>query len=688
MRPFAGLRVLDAASMVAGPFAAQLMRWLGADVVRCTVDDPVLDLPGGRDLSDYVNDGKAAGGLTFDGVDVLVCDWTPSEQRARGIDLSRLAEDGVVVACVTAHGLTGPDREAAGCELTAYHGGGEGATLPSENVHRLAPERPPVRAGLFLADFDAGFTAAAAIAGALVGRERGGGGALIDIAIREVEVGLNRTTLSRSWFENVRLDRTYRGYDYAGALRCTDGWVCVRPVEHPHWVAFCCELERPDLIDDPRFATRQLRFDNADALTVELEGFTTTHPRSEVRRRLLRAGCPGGPFLSPRELLTDEAFGSRGLLGEIAGGRAPVRAFHLDEGAAPSGHGLPELNRDLPLDGLRVVDLTWVAAGPYATLLLGFLGADVIRVESASRPDIFRRAQDGSDDLDSSIRFADLNQAKRSIELDLKDPADLDRLKDLIRDAHVLVENYRPGVRDRLGLADETLHRLNPDLVILALSGFGGAKRTLDADRPGYASVFNAESGLGHMTGWPDLPPSDVRDTNDLRAGTNGAFAVLASLYSVARGGGGVVIDVCARDSLVVVQGHLLLAASRGADPIRSGNAMGERDDYGVFPAKDGRYVAVAGATATEVAAAPAGEVVARLRERGLPASLVADGTDLLDDPQLAARGLIRVVDHPRLGPVRLVGEPWVMGHRRTFRPPPCLGEHTAEVLGAKEPVT
>ena len=204
-----------------------------------------------------------------------------------------------------------------------------------------------------------------------------------------------------------------------------------------------------------RFHNRLRRYDNADELTGELESWTRIHSREQVRAVLLAAGCPGGPFLSPGDVLADKAIGSRELFGEIdRGGMAPVRGWRRTRLSAGDPPQWPvHANPALPLQGLRVIDLTWVAAGPYATELLAFLGADVVRVESRSRPDIFRRSQDNPDaDLDSSVRFMDLNQAKKSVVLDLKKPADCQVLLDMVATAHVVAENFRPGVRERLGL--------------------------------------------------------------------------------------------------------------------------------------------------------------------------------------------------------------------------------------------
>ncbi|MDT3439844.1 MULTISPECIES: CoA transferase [unclassified Pseudofrankia] len=745
-RPLARVRALDTGRWVAAPWCAQVLSWLGADVSRLEPPggDPLLALADGpastaRCLYDDANRGKHARTASTPeeyarllragaaAVDVLVDDHTPAELAALGVDLADLTRrhPALVIVSVTGHGLTGSAADRPASELTAYHAGGEGATLPSENVYRLFPDRPPVRAGRFLADHDAGLTAAVGALAALAGRRRRGTGDVVEVAGDQVERGLNRTTLSRAWFEGRDYDRTYRGYDYAGALRCLDGWVAIRPVEERHWRSFCQVLGRPELADDPRFADRGRRYDNATVLTHELESWTSTVTREAVRRVLLEAGCPGGPFLEPGELAADPAIASRGLFGPVVGGGvAPTRSFLVrpaEKHAARAGEGAtpPALSAGrLPLSGLRVVDLTWVAAGPYATELLAFLGADVVRVESPTAPDLFRRdmANAGAD-LDSSIRFMDLNQAKSSVLADLKSPAGRERVLRLVEAADVLVENYRPGVRDRLGLCDETLRVHRPDLVILSLSGFGAD--ALDADRPGYASVFNAEGGLGAMTGYPDAPPSDIRDTNDLRAGTNGALGVLAGLLHAWDGGGGVTVDAAARDALVVLQGHLVLAASRGGRPLRAGNTVEFAAPYDCFPTLDRRWVAVAARTDEEWAALAdllgpaaadpalrasrarvarraevdalvaaytsrhdAASLVARMTAAGVPAGLSAAASDLAADDDLVTRGALRGVEHPRLGQLTLVGSPFRLRScpDPVYPRPPLLGEHTDEI--------
>lgn len=733
------LAVVDVARGVAGPACAAHLATLGASVLRLPPPGDWLDgldtgpSSTGRCLRDACNRGKQVEGslavvdhaaqvreqaLT---ADVLVCDWNPARSIELGLSLDELRElnPRLVVVAVTPYGLDGPFADRPGSELTAYHAGGEGYLLPGGLVHLAVPERAPVRAGRFLADEDAGLAAALGAVMALLRREVSGAGDLVDVSILEVQLGEGRTTLGRAFFEGLDFDRTYAGYDYAGVLRCRDGWICVRPSEEHHWRSFTEVIGRPDLATDRRFATRNARFENGDALNIELERWTTTVDRSVVRQALLIAGCPGGPYLEPVEVLRDEAINSRDLWEDAPnGGAVPNRLFHVTAASQHSSsalrHRLADATGAGPLNGLRVLDLTWVAAGPYATELLAFAGADVIKIESRTQPDLFRRPLHADGDLDANIRFVDLNQGKRSLCLDLKSEAGREAVLRLAATCDLLVENFRPGVRDRLGLGDAELWNANPAMVVVALSGFGAASK--DADRPGYASIFSAESGLSAMTGWTDCPPADVRDTNDLRSGTLGALAAAAGLFSVARGGPATSLDVAARDALVLLQAHVLLQGSRGGTPSRCGNALDEAVPYGVFPTEDG-WLALSVRTEQEWTALRtvipglpdlgrdmrlerrdeidrlvsewtrlqgADHAAAGLCSAGVPAARSAPASALRVDPQLAARRALRPIDHPRLGELLAIGPPIRFASAppppRGERPP-LLGEHDCEVL-------
>jgi crotonobetainyl-CoA:carnitine CoA-transferase CaiB-like acyl-CoA transferase len=748
-KPLNGLGVLDLSGGVSGPFCSQLLLWLGARVTRVTGPEAdLLESLGtgadsmGRALNDYVNAAKetlaVATGAEFEEVvldqlpaaDIVVTDWSAGRWPRGSLSQASLAErfPRLVVVSVTPYGLTGPHAERPGTEATSYHAGSEGYLLPGGEIFEHFPDRPPVRGGRFLADYDAGLTAATGALAALVHRSVSGQGDLVEVSAQEVEIGLNRTTVSRALHEGVDYDRSYPGYDYAGVLRCLDGYICLRPSEESHWTSFCRVIGRMDLVEDPRFATRTARFAHGPELTAELERWTTTVDRAEVRKAINEAGTPGGPYLRPSEVLVDPAITSRGLIGpHPEGGSAPRGVFHTlaDERDADPGALYGRLEQGLhtgsgPLVGLRVLDLTWVAAGPYTTELLAFMGAEVIRVESRTRPDLFRRGLDDPSDLDGSIRFIDLNQGKKSIGLELKDPAQVEAFLDLVEQSDVVVDNYRPGVRDRLGLGDAALRRRNPAVAIVSLSGFGAT--ATDADRPGYASIFSAESGLSAMTGYPDAPPADIRDTNDLRTGTVGCLGVLAGLFTALEHRRGLSVDAAARDVLIALQGDALLEASRGGAPQRSGNTLDNCVPYDCYRSVDGQWVAIGARTpaewlglvdaidqialrspqfrdakarvasrsaidsavATWCSSQSAAAIVEQLSTHGVPAARSTPIGALRDDPHLVARQFFVPGSHPRFGDILFVGSPLRFAGTepptRAVRSP-LFAEHDAEFL-------
>lgn len=738
MDQLAGLVIVDVGRGAAAPSCGSYLARLGATVHRLRPpDDWLVDLDDGpqsigRCTADALDHGKScvdSNSLSDHArqvrralatADVLVCDWTPAREAQLGLRIEDLRSQypQLVVVAVTSYGRSGPDAERPGSELTDYHAGGEGYLLPGGLIHRAVPHRAPVRAGWFVADHDAGMAAAMGVVTALVARTSSDRGDEIDVSVVEVEMGLNRTTLTRAWFEGVDFDRTYEGYDYAGVLRCLDGWICLRPSEERHWSSFCEVIERPELATDPRFATRAARFENQDALNDALESWTRTVHRSVVRDAINAAGCPGGPYLEPHEVLEDPAINSRDLWSPAAtGGVFPARLYAAVEAVA-SGEAVGERlspSAAGPLAGLRVLDLSWVAAGPYASLLLAMAGAEVVKVESYRQPDLFRRSLNPEEGPDANIRFIDLNQGKRSLCLDLKSDVGREAVLRLASECDVVLENFRPGVRDRLGLSDTELRSRNPNLVAVSLSGFGAT--ATDASRPGYASIFSAEAGLSAMTGWPDCSPADIRDTNDLRAGTLAALAAVAGLWSLRDSGRTWSCDVAARDALIALQPGVFLQASRGGRPTRAGNALGRAVPHGVFKSSDDRWVAIAvrsdhewvGLTGavpglTQVRAAerfddrrhveeivsrwigerPADHVIRTLSGSGVPVAGSATAGDLRTDPHLARRQGVRVLVHPVMGELAVVGPP-VRFASAPVGPaaasPPLLGEHDWTVL-------
>jgi crotonobetainyl-CoA:carnitine CoA-transferase CaiB-like acyl-CoA transferase len=372
-----------------------------------------------------------------------------------------------------------------------------------------------------------------------------------------------------------------------------------------------------------------------------------------------------------------------------------------------------------PLEGVRVLDLSRVMAGPFCTLSLGDLGADVVKVEDPDKGDDTRAF--GPPFVDGvSTYFLSINRNKRSLAVDLKHPMGLEVVLSLARRADVVVENFRPGVADRLGLGSPVLRAQNPRLVYCSISGYGHRGDPDYVKLPGYDAVMQGQSGLSHLTGEPDRPPMRVGvPIADLLTGMTALQAILLALYTRERTGHGQHLDIAMLDATVQVLTHQATAhLVADGSPGRLGNRHASIAPYETFRAQDTyfnlavgtdgqflrlcellgqpalaqdpRFLRNAGrvehrAALVEVLAplfarSPASAWIAACAQEGIPAGPIADVGQALAHPQLAARGMVWQAEHPRLGPIRSVGSPLVCAPD-AVRPPPELGEHTQELL-------
>lgn len=344
-----------------------------------------------------------------------------------------------------------------------------------------------------------------------------------------------------------------------------------------------------------------------------------------------------------------------------------------------------------PLHGVRVIDLSRALAGPYATMMLADAGAEVIKVEPPGGDDSrgWLPHLDGGRD---STYFLSVNRGKRSVVLDLKDPDDADRLRWLVADADVLVENYRPGVLERLGLPIESLRRDNARLVTLSLTGFGAEGP--ESHRPGFDQIIQAEAGLMSLTGEPDGGPQRVGlPISDILAGMFGAYGVVSALHEREATGWAAHVDASLLSAVVgvhVFQGAGWLAA--GKEPVRTGNRHPSIAPYGVFGCADadiviavgseslwqrfataidldprtpgfatnaeriGRVEELTGMLETILAGQSAQDVLRRMDEAGIPAGRIRTVPEVYGWEQVRANGLVSELDHPRLGRVEVPG--------------------------------
>lgn len=373
-----------------------------------------------------------------------------------------------------------------------------------------------------------------------------------------------------------------------------------------------------------------------------------------------------------------------------------------------------------PLDRVTVLDVTRVLSGPYCTMMLADMGARVIKIEQPGRGDDTRGWGPPFQRGESSY-FLSINRNKESVTLNFKPAAGRRVLEALIARADVLVENFRPGTLERMGLGYAELAGRHPRLIYCSVSGFGqtGPRRL----EPGYDAVMQGEGGLMSITGAADGPPYRLGVAiADIVSGMFAAYGVAMALMARQRTGRGQLVDIGMLDSVAAVLTYqAAICFATGEAPKRLGNRHPTIVPYETFPASDGDLVVAVGNDelfqkfckllelpslaadprfATNKARVEAQDAlrpflidrlrtkpcqawIAALRDAGVPCGAVRDLQQVLADPQLLERAMVVAMDHPAAGPIKVLGTPvklWgTPGSLRT--PPPRLGQHTDEVL-------
>lgn len=373
------------------------------------------------------------------------------------------------------------------------------------------------------------------------------------------------------------------------------------------------------------------------------------------------------------------------------------------------------------LDGIRVLDLTRVLTGPYCTLMLGDLGAEIVKVELPGKGDDTRAW--GPPFLGGeSAYFLSVNRNKKSVTVNLKAEAGREIGLKLAARSDVLVENFAPGVAERLGLGYDDIAAVNPRIVYCSISGFGqgGPSR----DLPAYDIILQGLGGLQGITGEPGQAPVRIGvAVADIAGGMFAAYAVAAALLRRERTGKGERIDVSLLDAqlawLTYMAGYYF---ATGRDPERAGSRHPQIVPYQAFATADGyvnvavgndsifqrlcgaierpdlaqdaRYATNPARVSNRGALEPLLEKVfatrttadwlARLNEHGVPAGPVSRISDIVEDAQVRARGMVLTLDHAKAGGIRQFGQPFKTADERgPPTPPPLLGEHTDEVLAS-----
>jgi len=638
-----GLRVVEVSIGAGAAYAGRVLATLGAEVIVCEPDGgsplrrapPILSSTQTSAQFAYLSAGKrflsldrssAEGQIAFHellaDVDLLIEDCPLHRKQHEGFDQAQIAvrHRGLVHVSILPFGATGPKSHWKAEEVNLIHASGEGNLLPNGIAIEMFPNRPPLRIHGDFIGMNAGMAAVLGGLSALWARPAVGG-QFVDISMQECGAALALYTIQQlgDGFAERRQGRAYR---YGGVVPCRDGYVELITIEDKQWWSLVRLMGDPEWAFDEALRLPAERSKRGDEINGRIRVWAGMQSAQDLVDRGQALGVPIAKYSTPAEILNGAQERARQLFAscEIEGvghREMLVAPFHFDSGplrleparsvsltdvvparrpnaTAASSAALRAVSDlpDKPLAGVRVLDLTQHAAGPFGTHLLTQLGALCIKVESGEHPDIFRRAHPLYGRFEAAL-FAHVMTDKRSVRINLKRPQGIALLKRLIPHVDIVTENYRAGVMQRLGLDFETLRQLKPDLIMVSACASGQAGP--DAHFGGYAPLFGAWGGLGTLSGYADGPPLELRHAMDHAVGLTAASAALAALHGRRLTGAGTHVDLSAREVACALIGEALLQAAHGDEPQRVGNGHLGMAPYGVYPALgDDRWVSLA----------------------------------------------------------------------------------------------
>ena len=778
-----GIRVVELGQMVAAPWVGKLLADLGADVIK--VEPPTGDRARRRgpfrpgEGAQNGTGGEGIGGLfaalntnkrsvtadvsseggravledLLSEADLFLHDLAPPIASDAGLaaDELRSRHRSLVTMSITPFGQTGPYAHWRAEELQVVHGGGWGWLAPG-CVND--PDLPPLKPHGHQAAFQSAFAAACAALASVDRAQRCGHGEHIDFSTMAYVAGM--------------LEAAFIGWSYTGQnpsrlgarilnpwriLPTADGHIFLVCVEADQWERLKDLMGRPEWADMEIFDTVEGRYENEDLLHMWLGEWIAGQPVMELFHRGQAQRLAFAPVNTVAQMSEDPHLAAREFLvtydqpglGRITVPGAPSRlsnpwwsirspapalgehagaAFATSSACAASA-APTRPGGDRPLDGVTVADFTWVWAGPFCTLHLAHLGATVIKIESAARPDLGRRLPTYSihhdETLDTNGYFNQYGQGKRSITIDMSIAEGPALAKRLALSCDLVVSNYATGVMEGFGLGYEALAAQRPDVIVAAISGYGqhGPYKSY----MGYGPTTGPLSGLASLTGYPGGGASELGvSLGDPAAGIATAYALMAALVARRRTGEGQFIDTSMWEAATacIAEGWMETALT-GEQPKPMGNwdplmsphnvyrCIGDDDWVAVCCADDGEWQALAGeigldpadarfATAADRKANEVGldriiaawtsardqwAVTEQLQAVGVPAYPSLSPRSIEANPHLAARSLIERLDHPAVGQMSHIGIPWLLhdGSNGVRSPAPTLGQHTDEVL-------
>ncbi|OBK60922.1 CoA-transferase [Mycobacterium colombiense] len=770
MSALTGIRVIELAESVAGEYCGKLLADFGAEVIKIEAPKrgsatramaPVLaDGCEGSALFAYLNTNKRS--VVLDLGSAADTEWlhrliNTADAVIDGRATDRSARHPSVVLCsITPYGRGVASEFDNARSINVFHASGWGYHTPSHPD----VDKPPLQGpGRFLADYEAGLEAALCVASSLWGRLHTAQGESIDISQQAVLVSRADCILGRLVTGEVPADGERGDFDQAGPasfFACADGFVYLYMTSGAHWAGVKTLMGHPNWLDT--FEDDWLEFSVTAEKVASFQrgfaGWVAGLPKDEASERAQRLGVPLVPVNGAADLHHSPQYRHRGffqrvrhpVLGEAAYPTVPYAFSASPARIASAAPGLGEHTRSVlesvdsprarptvksaqlkpprdarggPLEGVRVVELTKVWAGPYAGKLLAMLGAEVIKVETAASPEEMRAY--GGTDINHAPYFLSINPEILSVDLDIKSAEGMARLRELIARSDIVINNLRPGAMERQGLGYQQLTEIKPDIISVSIKMWGNDGPM--GHQTGYAPCFAALAGPASLVGYPDGPPLGTSMRyGDSTVGAAAAYAAVVALLHRELNGAGQFVDVSAVETLSSMIGDCLLEQSLTGRPLGpSGNANPDMCPHGCYPCADGGWITVAVANDAEwrrlceaLGAPPmadepryatcearhrhaealdadlarltrgqdAERLAERLRAAGVPAAKSATAVDVIADQRLWDRELYRFVSDHREGQRPVLGPSWRMTRpARIERGAPDLGEDTDYVL-------
>jgi crotonobetainyl-CoA:carnitine CoA-transferase CaiB-like acyl-CoA transferase len=697
--------------------------------------------------------------------DAVIESFPPGELEQLGLGASVLtaARASLVLVSITPFGQWGPKSAWRGNDLIGFHSSGFAHGFPALQVD--TPELAPLNAPTYAAELLAGQSAAAAALHGLLAAQQTGTGSHLDVSLQEA-IGAANNSQFNSQLKSGRAQRVFSDQPSnatVALLPCSDGWVAISPREEHQWARWLEVMGGPAWAAEPRFADRASRERNWAALYSLLAEWSRSQTKNDLfeAAQARRVACYqlgtatdllASPQLAARQFFVeveDAELGGRQVgahPAELSRLTLPGRPYHF---AAPESVGLPvptraprlgqhtaEILAELrvrlstphprplpegegerrvlrPLAGVRVVDFSWVLTGPICTRYLAALGAEVIKVESAARPDLSPR----------DLAWEELNPSKRSITLNLKQSRARSLARELIARSDVVVENFSTGVMERLGLDYASLLAANPRIIMASSSALG--RTGPERERVAYGTLIQCFTGWAALSAHPGRPPRSSGGiwTDPLTAAFE-TVLVLAAIWRQRATGVGGFYDLSMAEATICSVPEPILAWCLNQEILEPrGNRHPRWAPQGCYPAagndrwvalsvqsdsqwatlceligredllanaalatsagRQSQHDAIDAAIAAWTRGRSGAETAACLQAHGIAATPTLEPAEVLNDAHLIERGFTCQVERLNGGASPTLGVPWLVDGRRPnrFRRPPRLGEDNAYVF-------